>query len=36
MQKSKQHTPNWFNLVLAIIGVIILLWLTGGNEGIQP
>jgi uncharacterized membrane protein YeaQ/YmgE (transglycosylase-associated protein family) len=36
MQKSKQYTPNWFNFILAIIGVIILLWLSSGNEGIQP
>ena len=36
MQKSEQSTPDYFNIILAIIGVIIFLWLTGGNEGIQP
>ena len=26
---------NWFNLILSLIAVIILVWLSG-NEGIQP
>jgi len=26
---------NWFNLILALIAVIIVVWLSG-NEGIMP